>query len=81
MLKDRVRSIVPRGVLRAARPVYHGAAALAASARFGFPSRKLVVVGVTGTAGKSTTVALLAHILNRSGKNFKAGFSVNRRIF
>jgi UDP-N-acetylmuramoyl-L-alanyl-D-glutamate--2,6-diaminopimelate ligase len=39
-----------------------------ASAAFGFPSRSLSVVGITGTNGKTTTAAILASILRSSGR-------------
>ena len=83
MLKQKIKKMVPKSLLKAARPLYHGIIARSASARAGFPSRSMVVVGVTGTAGKSTTVAMLSHILNSAGKSgvkfngkpMKAGFS------
>jgi len=43
-----------------------------AAAFYGFPSRRLVTVGVTGTEGKSTTVYLIWQLLRLMGK--KAGF-------
>jgi len=43
-----------------------------AAAFFGHPSRKLAVIGVTGTEGKSTTVWLIYRLLDLAGK--KAGF-------
>ena len=42
-----------------------------AAAWFGFPSRELVMIGVTGTDGKTTTANLLYSILNQAGH--KAG--------
>jgi UDP-N-acetylmuramoyl-L-alanyl-D-glutamate--2,6-diaminopimelate ligase len=44
----------------------------AAAAFHGFPAERLVLAGVTGTEGKSTTVYLIWQLLRLSGK--KAGF-------
>lgn len=47
--------------------VYHLFASMLVNIIFFFPGRWIKVVGVTGTDGKTTTVALIAHILEGAG--------------
>lgn len=46
---------------------YHFLWALGAAIFYGFPSRRLTVIGVTGTKGKTTVTEMLAKILEASG--------------
>lgn len=48
--------------------IYHLLIAVVAAAWYGFPSREIKVIGVTGTDGKTTTTHLLFHILASAGK-------------
>jgi len=75
-MKEIIRQITPRFVLQA----YHLLLAKIGAIYFGHPSRKMVVVGVTGTKGKSTVVNLISAIFENSG--FKTGIvsTVNFKI-
>lgn len=49
------------------RLTYHRLKAFAAALSCGFPARKLRIIAITGTDGKTTTVGMTAHILHESG--------------
>ncbi|MSR86907.1 UDP-N-acetylmuramyl-tripeptide synthetase [Candidatus Peribacteria bacterium] len=65
----RVLGVI-KGLLPNRSPVrlaWHRLKALAAAVRYRFPARSLIVIGITGTDGKTTTVGMTAHILHEAG--------------
>jgi UDP-N-acetylmuramoyl-L-alanyl-D-glutamate--2,6-diaminopimelate ligase len=60
--------------------IYHLAVAVLANILFFFPSRRMKVIGVTGTDGKTTTVNLIYHILKTSGAKVSMISSINAVI-
>lgn len=66
-----VSTAVPDAVAYLQVPDTAVALAWLAAAWYGFPSRELVMIGVTGTNGKTTTVNLLYSILKTAG--YKTG--------
>jgi UDP-N-acetylmuramoyl-L-alanyl-D-glutamate--2,6-diaminopimelate ligase len=63
LVEDAERTTLPAIVVREGRK----AAAIAAGAAYGDPSRELRMLGITGTNGKSTTAGILRHVLDHQG--------------
>ncbi len=58
----------------------HLSEAVVASLWFGRPARKLRIIGVTGTNGKTTTANLIARILEESGAKVALASTINFRV-
>src|SRR5512135_3083074 len=67
-------------MLRSLKGLYHLLVAVIANIRFGFPSRKLTVIGITGTDGKTTTTTLIYEILKAAGYKTSMITSVHAEI-
>lgn len=66
-MKKFLHKILPERLYKTLAPIYHGTVAFLAALYYGSPAKEMQIIGVTGTSGKSTTVIMLAHILNSSG--------------
>ncbi len=61
--KKLLKKLTPEWLISA----YHLALAYAAAARYGFPSKKMVVIGITGTKGKTTCANFVWAALTGAG--------------
>ncbi|MFA6306663.1 MAG: UDP-N-acetylmuramyl-tripeptide synthetase [Patescibacteria group bacterium] len=68
-----IKQYIPTKLFKALQPAYHFLLSLIASAWYGWPSNKLIVIGVTGTTGKTTSVYLISKMLASAG--YKTGFT------
>lgn len=59
---------------------YHLFKAIAADCFYGFPAKKIKVIGVSGTDGKTTTAHLVFHVLEALGKKTSMISSVYAKI-
>ena len=66
-IRSVVKKIVPTELFRKIEPLGHWGEAVAENIVFGFPSRGLKVIGVTGTDGKTSTSTLITQMLRNAG--------------
>lgn len=71
-----MKKIIPQSI----KNIYHLFQAILANFIHGFPSRKIKVIGVTGTDGKTTVVQMIARILETAGEKTAIASTINFRI-
>jgi UDP-N-acetylmuramoyl-L-alanyl-D-glutamate--2,6-diaminopimelate ligase len=64
----KIKKIIPRRVFSLLQPIYHYKLALLGAIIYGFPSKDIKVVLVTGTKGKSSTTEFINAMLESGGK-------------
>lgn len=63
----QIKKFIPKPLFDALAPIYHYLLALTGAIIYRFPSRHLIVIGVTGTKGKSSTTEMLNAIFEAAG--------------
>ena len=84
-----IKKIIPRNIFSFFQPAYHYLFALLAVLVYRFPSRKIKIVAITGTKGKTSTAEIVNAILEEAGYKtalagtlrFKVGDEEERNLY
>jgi len=75
-MKSLLKKLIPASVL----DLYHRLLAWAAAVRFGHPANRMIVIGVTGTNGKSTVCNMIARVLEGGGHKVGMTTTANFKV-
>ncbi len=76
MVKEIIKKFIPNFILS----WYHFGLAFLGAVLYWFPSRNTIVIGVTGTKGKSTVVEFCHRILSEAGYKVASLSSIRFKI-
>lgn len=68
-----IKKLIPKKIFKALQPTYHFILGALAALVYHWPSEKLIVIGITGTTGKTTSLFLINKILAEAG--YKVGYT------
>lgn len=75
-----LKKIIPEKIYIFFQPTYHFGLSFLSAFFYGFPSKNLTIIGITGTKGKSTTVFFLSKIFEAAGFKTAALSSIQFKI-
>jgi len=75
-----IKRLIPYTLLRALQPPYHFILSLVGALVYRFPSKEIIVIGVTGTKGKSTVVELINAIFEADGRRTAVAGTIRFKI-
>jgi UDP-N-acetylmuramoyl-L-alanyl-D-glutamate--2,6-diaminopimelate ligase len=75
-MKEFLKKFLPNFILS----FYHFILAFLGALIYGFPSKKLILIGVTGTNGKTTTTEMIGEIFEKAGKKIALLNSIRFKI-
>ncbi len=78
-MKSFIKKLLGDKIIYNLAPIFHGAKGYLASLAYGRPASKMILVGITGTKGKTTTTMQLGRMLNLHG--IKTGYLSTGSIY
>lgn len=66
-IRKIVKSFIPTTLFKKIEPLGHLLEAIVYNIMYGFPARKMKVIGITGTNGKTTTTFMVHRMLTKAG--------------
>lgn len=79
-MADKILNFIKKLVPQSIKNIYHLAQAVLANFLFGSPAKSIKIIGVTGTNGKTTTVQMIAKILEEAGKKVAVISTINFKL-
>ena len=79
-LKEFIKAILPRSLYRSLLIPYHAGWSFVSAVRYGFPANKLVVIGVTGTKGKSSVTEMITSVLEEAGHTVVVSSTIHFKV-
>ncbi len=76
----KIEKLIPRKIYHLGQPIYHFSLTTIGAIKYGFPAKKIKVIGVTGTKGKSSTTEIINHILETAGKKTAMSGTIKFKI-
>jgi UDP-N-acetylmuramyl tripeptide synthase len=64
LFKEKIKSFISPQILKSIRPIFHGLKNYIAALTLGFPAKKLKIIAITGTKGKTSTSIYVGRLMN-----------------
>mgnify|MGYP001331923261 CR=1 FL=1 len=79
-IRNFLKKIIPRSLFNKLAPSYHFSLAWLGSIVYGSPSKKLKIIGVTGTKGKSSVTEIMSAVLEEAGYSTAVSGTVRFKV-
>lgn len=76
----KIEKLIPKKLYRLVQPIYHFLLAITGTILYGFPAHKMIMVGVTGTKGKTSTANFIHSVLSETRQKIGLISTANIKI-